>query len=127
MGSRARRGVSTLGDQSILFAAAVRGVFSRPFYWAEFLEQCRFILGACFVPLLLTGLGWGTIVALEAGNFFKLASAEWRIGGVVVLAHVREVAPGDTRPLGGAGCGTALTADLGGPPVRGELHAPGGI
>ena len=48
---------------------------------------------SCFVPLLLTGLGWGTIVALEAGNFFKLASAEWRIGGFMVLANVREFAP----------------------------------
>jgi len=93
MASRARKGLVTLGDQSILFAAAVRGIFRRPFYLAEFLEQCRFILGACFVPLLLTGLGWGTIVALEAGNFFKLASAEWRIGGFMVLANVREFAP----------------------------------
>jgi hypothetical protein len=41
--SRGRRGVVTLGDQALLFAAAVRGAFQRPFYAAEFLEQCRFI------------------------------------------------------------------------------------
>ncbi|TMB93167.1 MAG: ABC transporter permease [Chloroflexi bacterium] len=123
MASRVRQGVTTLGDQSILFAAAVRGVFQRPFYVAEFLEQCRFILGACFVPLLLTGLGWGTIVALEAGNFFKLASAEWRIGGFMVLANVREFAPVATGLMVAAVCGTAITADLGARKVREELEA----
>src|SRR6202011_1224096 len=102
-----------------------RGVVSRPFYLAEFLEQCRFIMVACFVPLLLTGLGWGTIVALEAGNFFKLASAEWRIGGFMVLANVREFAPVATGLMVAAVCGTAITADLGARKVRDELEALG--
>lgn len=123
MASRARQGLVTLGDQSILFAAAVRGIFQRPFYLAEFLEQCRFILVSCFVPLMLTGLGWGTIVALEAGNFFKLASAEWRIGGFMVLANVREFAPVATGLMVAAVCGTAITADLGARKVRDELEA----
>ena len=123
MGSRARQGLVTLGDQSLLFVAAVRGTFQRPFYLGEFLEQCRFILGACFVPLLLTGLGWGVIVALEAGNFFKLASAEWRIGGFMVLANVREFAPVATGLMVAAVAGTAITADLGARKVRDELEA----
>ena len=123
MGSRARQGLVNLGDQSLLFVAAVRGTFQRPFYLGEFLEQCRFILGACFVPLLLTGLGWGVIVALEAGNFFKLASAEWRIGGFMVLANVREFAPVATGLMVAAVAGTAITADLGARKVRDELEA----
>src|SRR5438270_977279 len=101
----------------------MRGIFQRPFYVAEFLEQCRFILTACFVPLLLTGLGWGTIVALEAGNFFKLASAEQRIGGFMVLANVREFAPVATGRMVAAVAGTAITADLGARKVRDELEA----
>jgi phospholipid/cholesterol/gamma-HCH transport system permease protein len=123
MVARARRGLTTLGEQSILFVNAARGVVSRPFYAAEFLEQCRFIMSACFVPLLLTGLGWGTIVALEAGNFFKLASAEQRIGGFMVLANVREFAPVATGLMVAAVAGTAITADLGARKVRDELEA----
>ena len=123
MVSRGRRGFVTLGDQALLFAAAARGAFQRPFYLAEFLEQCRFILVSCAVPLALTGLGWGTIVALEAGNFFKLASAEWRIGGFMVLANVREFAPVATGLMVAAVCGTAITADLGARKVRDELEA----
>jgi phospholipid/cholesterol/gamma-HCH transport system permease protein len=90
---------------------------------AEFLQQCRFILTACFIPLLLTGLGWGTIVALEAGNFFKLASADWHVGGFMVLANVREFAPVATGLMVAAVCGTAITADLGARKVRDELDA----
>ena len=123
MVARTRQGITTLGDQALLFAAAVRGAFQRPFYLSEFLEQCRFILTACAVPLMLTGLGWGTIVALEAGNFFKLASAEWRIGGFMVLANVREFAPVATGLMVAAVCGTAITADLGARKVRDELEA----
>jgi phospholipid/cholesterol/gamma-HCH transport system permease protein len=123
LANRARQGLITLGDQSLLFAAAMRGIVQRPFYVAEFLDQCRFILTACFVPLMLTGLGWGTIVALEAGNFFKLASAEWRIGGFMVLANVREFAPVATGLMVAAVCGTAITADLGARKVRDELEA----
>jgi len=121
--NRARRGLTTLGEQSILFVQAGRGVFSRPFYLAEFLDQCRFIMTACFVPLLLTGLGWGTIVALEAGNFLKLGSAEWRVGGFMVLANVREFAPVATGLMVAAVAGTAITADLGARKVRNELEA----
>ena len=123
MVGRTRQGMETLGDQALLFAAAVKGSFSRPFYVAEFLEQCRFVMTSCFVPLLLTGMGWGVIVALEAGNFFKLASAEWRIGGFMVLANVREFAPVATGLMVAAVCGTAMTADLGARKVRDELEA----
>src|SRR5690348_5298933 len=91
--SRVTHGLESVGDLTLLAGAALRGIGRRPFYVGEFLEQCRFVMSACLVPLLLTGIGWGTIVALEAGNFFKLASAEYRVGGFMVLANVRELAP----------------------------------
>jgi phospholipid/cholesterol/gamma-HCH transport system permease protein len=120
---RARRGLTTLGEQSILFVEAAKGIVSRPFYLGELLEQCRFIMTACFVPLLLTGFGWGTIVALEAGNFFKIAGADYRVGGFMVLANVREFAPVATGLMVAAVAGTAITADLGARKVREELEA----
>jgi len=64
--SRTRQGLVTLGDQSILFAAAMRGIFQRPFYVAEFLDQCRFkavaktMAVAVVVNALLTQVFWGT-------------------------------------------------------------------
>ncbi len=120
---RARRSVQATGELTTLFREALGGTARRPFYWQEFLDQCRFILTANFIPLLLTGLGFGTIVSLEAGNFFKAASAEQNLGGFMVLANVREFAPVATGLMIAAVSGTSITADLGARQVRQELEA----
>jgi phospholipid/cholesterol/gamma-HCH transport system permease protein len=119
----ALRWVTSLGELTLLFGAALRGSFQRPFYWREVLDQCRFILTANFVPLLLTGLGFGTIVSLEAGHFFRAASAEYRLGGFTVMSNIREFAPVATGLMVAAVSGTAIVADLGARQVRSELEA----
>src|SRR6266446_3415348 len=120
---RVQRSVTGLGDLSLLFGAALRGTLRRPFYWKEFFDQCRFILTANFIPLLLTGVGWGVIVSLEAGHFFRGASSEWRLGGFTVMANVREFSPVATGLMIAAVSGTAIVADLGARQVRSELEA----
>src|SRR5919201_3127736 len=90
---RARESVNGVGELSLLFVAALRGAARRPFYWKEFFDQCRFILTANFIPMLLTGIGWGVIVSLEAGHFFRAANREWRGGGLTVMANMRGVSP----------------------------------
>jgi phospholipid/cholesterol/gamma-HCH transport system permease protein len=119
----ALRWVTGLGELALLFGAALRGSFRRPFYWREVLDQCRFILTANFVPLLLVGLGFGTIVSLEAGHFFRAASAEYRLGGFTVMSNIREFAPVATGLMIAAVSGTAIVADLGARQVRSELEA----
>jgi phospholipid/cholesterol/gamma-HCH transport system permease protein len=121
--TRARGSIAGVGELTLLFGAALRGAIRRPFYWQEFLEQCRFIMTANFVPLLLTGLGFGAIVALEAGQFFKATSAEYRLGGFTVMSNIREFSPVATGLMIAAVSGTAIVADLGARQVRSELEA----
>lgn len=123
MTSAAWRSLTSLGELTLLFLAALRGSFRRPFYWRELLEQCRFILTANFLPLLLTGLGFGTIVSLEAGHFFRAASAEYMLGGFTVMSNIREFSPVATSLMIAAVSGTAIVADLGARQVRSELEA----
>jgi phospholipid/cholesterol/gamma-HCH transport system permease protein len=123
MTSAAWRSLTSLGELTLLFLAALRGSLRRPFYWRELLEQCRFILTANFLPLLLTGLGFGTIVSLEAGHFFRAASAEYRLGGFTVMSNIREFSPVATGLMIAAVSGTAIVADLGARQVRSELEA----
>src|ERR1700730_13215175 len=120
---RARQTVTNVGELTLLFWAALRGSVRRPFYWRELLEQCRFVLTANFVPLLLTGMGFGTIVSLEAGHFFRSASAEYRLGGFTVMSNIREFSPVATGLMVAAVSGTAIVADLGARQVRSELEA----
>ena len=117
------RSLAGLGELILLFAAALRGSFRRPFYWQEFLEQCRVILAANLLPLFLTGFGFGVIVALEAGQFFRSASAESRLGGFTVMSNIREFSPIATGLMIAAVSGTAIVADLGARQVRSELEA----
>src|SRR5690349_3968375 len=118
-----QRSVTGIGEMSRLFWAALRGAVRRPFYWKEFFDQCRFILTANFIPLLLTGVGWGIIVSLEAGHFFRAASAEYRLGGFTVMSNIREFSPVATGLMIAAVSGTAIVADLGARQVRSELEA----
>src|SRR5438477_6260820 len=103
-----QRSVTGLGELSLLFVAALRGASRRPFYWKEFFDQCRFILTANFIPLLLTGIGWGIIVSLEAWHFFKAASSEWSLGGFTVMANIREFSRVATVLMMPALSGTAI-------------------
>ncbi len=121
--ARARSSIAGVGELTLLFTAALKGSVRRPFYWQEFLEQCRFILTANFVPLLLTGMGFGAIVALEAGAFFRASSAEYRLGGFTVMSNIREFSPVATGLMIAAVSGTAIVADLGARQVRQELEA----
>jgi phospholipid/cholesterol/gamma-HCH transport system permease protein len=121
--ARTRTSISGVGELVVLFGSAMRGAARRPFYWQEFLEQCRFILTANFIPLLLTGLGFGTIVSLEAGQFFKATSSEFRLGGFTVMSNIREFSPVATGLMIAAVSGTAIVADLGARQVRQELEA----
>jgi phospholipid/cholesterol/gamma-HCH transport system permease protein len=122
----AGRSLVGLGELTLLFLAALRGAVRRPFYWQELFEQCRFILAANFVPLLLTGFGFGTIVSLEAGHFFRAATAEYRLGGFTVMSNIREFSPIATGLMIAAVGGTAIVADLGARQVRSELGASAG-
>ena len=119
----AARWLTGLGELTLLFLAALRGSFRRPFYWRELIDQCRFILTANSVPLLLTGMGFGAIVSLEAGHFFRAAGAEYRLGGFTVMSNIREFSPVATGLMVAAVSGTAIVADLGARQVRSELEA----
>jgi phospholipid/cholesterol/gamma-HCH transport system permease protein len=121
--TRAQKSIGGLGELTLLFGAALRGSIRRPFYWQEFLEQCRFILTANFIPLLLTGSGFGAIVSLEAGHFFQASSSAWRLGGFTVMSNIREFSPVATGLMIAAVSGTAIVADLGARQVRSELEA----
>ena len=107
--ARARHSATNVGELMLVFRAALRGAARRPFYWQEFLEQCRFILTANF--------------SLEAGHFFRAASGEWRLGGFTVMANIREFSPVATGLMIAAVSGTATVADLGARQVRQELEA----
>src|SRR5262249_42608974 len=67
--------------------------------------------------------GFGRVLPLGAGPFFRAASAEYRLGGFTVMSNVREFSPVATGLMIAAVSGTAIVADLGARQARSELEA----
>jgi phospholipid/cholesterol/gamma-HCH transport system permease protein len=93
-------------------------------YGVLFLQQATFLLKHCWLPLLISTVVFGFgAPGLQGGNFLSLFGSLDRLGGVFVIASIREFAPFVTAVvLAGVG-GSAIVADLGARKIREELDA----
>src|SRR3954452_17046739 len=127
--SRATRSTSdfveTVGSMGILtgrtLVSAVRPPYS---YGSEFAEQLLFAIRQCWFPMIVASLcfSYGPS-GIQAANFLALFGALDRLGGVFVVAVVREFAPLVSAIVMAGVAGTAMTADLGARRIREELDA----
>ena len=93
-------------------------------YGGELVSQFLFALRLVWFPLLVTTVAicYGA-PGLQASNFLVLFGALDRLGGIFVLAAIREIGPLITSIVVAGVAGTAITADLGARKVREELDA----
>ncbi len=93
-------------------------------YGGEFVSQFLFALRLCWFPLLVSTVCVDYAApGLQAANFFSIFGALDRLGGIFVLAAIRELGPFVTAIVLAGVAGTAITADLGARKVREELDA----
>lgn len=93
-------------------------------YGGEFVSQFLFVLRLCWFPLLISTLAiCYAAPGLQAANFLTLFGALDRLGGIFILAAVREIGPAVTAVVLAGVAGTAITADLGARKIREELDA----
>ena len=104
-----RKGLEALGEM-VLLGGAVFKSLGTGIVWEEFIHQCDIFFKRMIIPVLLIGLGWGTMVSLEAGNLLQLAQASWRLGGFEAMSHLREF---DAFVMGDIAMGVAGTAIVG--------------
>src|ERR1700730_2820993 len=113
------------GDMMILTGRTIWSALRPPYpYGGELVSQFLFALRLVWFPLLITtvSINYGA-PGLQAGNFLTLFGALDRLGGLFVLAAVREIGPLITGTVVAGVAGTAITADLGARKVREELDA----
>jgi phospholipid/cholesterol/gamma-HCH transport system permease protein len=114
-----------IGDMMILTGRTVSSVVRPPYpYGGEFVSQFLFALRLCWLPLLIStvAISYGA-PGLQAANFLTIFGALDRLGGVFVLAVIREIGPLITSIVLAGVAGTAITADLGARKIREELDA----
>src|SRR5665648_903667 len=121
----ARTLLEEVGDMMILTGRTISSALRPPYpYGGEFVWQFLFVLRVCWLPLLVStlALSYGA-PGLQAANFLSLFGAVDRLGGLFVLAVVREIGPIITGLVLAGAAGTAITADLGARKIREELDA----
>ena len=113
------------GDIVRLTAGTIVSAIRPPYpYGAEFVQQCAFLLKLCWLPLLISTIvfGYGA-PGIQGGNFLLLFGAIDRLGGIFVIASIREFAPFVTAVVMAGVGGSAIAADLGARKIREELDA----
>jgi phospholipid/cholesterol/gamma-HCH transport system permease protein len=121
----ARGALEEAGDMLILTAKTIGSAVRPPYpYGDELVAQFLFALKLCWAPMTVTALVVAYAVpGLQAANFLILFGALDRMGGLFVLAVVREFAPIVCAIIVAGAAGTAITADLGARKIREELDA----
>ena len=121
----ARSLLEEVGDMMILTGRTISAALRPPYpYGGEFVSQFLFALRLCWFPLLLSTVALNYAApGLQAANFLTLFGALDRLGGIFVLAAIREIGPNVTAIVLAGVAGTAITADLGARKIREELDA----
>jgi phospholipid/cholesterol/gamma-HCH transport system permease protein len=109
----------------ILTGRTISSALRPPYpYGGEFVSQFLFALRVVWFPLLITTVAINYAApGLQAANFLSLFGALDRLGGIFVLAAIREIGPNITFVVVAGVAGTAITADLGARKIREELDA----
>src|SRR5713226_5300149 len=113
------------GDMMVLTGRTISSTVRPPYpYGGELVAQFLFALRLVWFPLLVTTVAicYGA-PGLQASSFLVLFGALDRLGGIFVLAAIREIGPLITSIVVAGVAGTAITADLGARKVREELDA----
>jgi phospholipid/cholesterol/gamma-HCH transport system permease protein len=121
---RARGVIAQTGDMLLLFVLALRAMVRTLSWRSDTIEQSWLLVKRCTLPLSLAifGFGFGTI-GTEAGQVLTALGAPDRVGGVFVVAAVRELATWATAMVVAGVGGTAICADLGARRIREEIDA----
>jgi phospholipid/cholesterol/gamma-HCH transport system permease protein len=120
-----RNFIEEVGDMMILTGRTIMSALRPPYpYGGEFVSQFLFALRLCWFPLLISTVCiCYAAPGLQAANFLSLFGALDRLGGIFVLAAIREIGPNVTAIVLAGVAGTAITADLGARKIREELDA----
>jgi phospholipid/cholesterol/gamma-HCH transport system permease protein len=117
--------IETIGSMGILTGKTIVSALRPPYpYGNEFVTQFLFALRLCWFPMIVASIAFTYGPSgIQAANFLNLFGALDRLGGLFVLAVIREFAPLVCAIVMAGVAGTAITADLGARKIREELDA----
>jgi phospholipid/cholesterol/gamma-HCH transport system permease protein len=106
-----------------LQSATVRGVFSRPFYFHDVVEQLDLIGIGSLTVVLLTGFFTGAVLALQSGVTLDQFGARPFVGRLVSASMIKELGPVLTGLMLAGRIGSGIAAELGSMVVTDQINA----
>ena len=106
-----------------LSMAAIRGAFSRPFYFHDLVEQLDSIGWGSLTVVLLTGIFTGAVLALQSGLTLDQFGARPVVGRLVSASMIKELGPVLTALMLAGRVGSGIAAELGSMVVTDQINA----
>jgi phospholipid/cholesterol/gamma-HCH transport system permease protein len=106
-----------------LCGAVARGVFTRPFYHRDVIEQFDIIGVGSVTVVILTGLFTGAVLALQTGLTLDQFGARTVVGRLVSASMVKELGPVLTALMVAGRVGSGIAAELGSMVVTEQISA----
>jgi phospholipid/cholesterol/gamma-HCH transport system permease protein len=103
--------------------AAIRGAFSRPFYFHDVVEQLDSIGWGSLTVVLLTGIFTGAVLALQSGLTLDQFGARPVVGRLVSASMIKELGPVLTALMLAGRVGSGIAAELGSMVVTDQINA----
>jgi phospholipid/cholesterol/gamma-HCH transport system permease protein len=120
---RLKAAVLEVQEYSLVTAAAIRGVFTRPFYFRDVVEQFEAIGIGSLTVVLLTGFFTGAALALQSGQTLDQFGARSLVGRLVSASMVKELGPVLTGLMLAGRVGSGIAAELGSMIVTDQINA----
>jgi phospholipid/cholesterol/gamma-HCH transport system permease protein len=106
-----------------LQVATIRGVFSRPCYFRDVVEQFEQIGIGSLTVVLLTGFFTGAVLALQTGITLDQFGARPFVGRLISASMVKELGPVLTGLMLAGRIGSGIAAELGSMVVTDQINA----
>ena len=107
----------------LLVGAALRGIFSPPYYRRDIIEQFEDIGIGSVTVVLLTGFFTGAALALQSGQTLDQFGARSLVGRLVSASMIRELGPVLTGLMLAGRVGSGIAAELGSMVVTDQINA----
>jgi phospholipid/cholesterol/gamma-HCH transport system permease protein len=119
----ATRALLELQETTLLAARAASGLFKRPRYIQEIIDQMDVIGVGSLTIVLLTGFFTGGVLTLQTFPTLQFYGAQSQTGRLVAISLVRELGPVLTALMVTGRVGSAIAAELGSMTVSQQIDA----
>jgi phospholipid/cholesterol/gamma-HCH transport system permease protein len=110
-------------EYMLLVMAAMRAIFSRPYYRRDIVEQFEAIGVGSLSVVLLTGFFTGAALALQSGQTLDQFGARSLVGRLVSASMIKELGPVLTGLMLAGRVGSGIAAEIGSMVVTDQINA----